>query len=67
MVSLLAIRSMVRAFKPDRGDGSLRAVIIRHTPSFGGEVKPLTSCRKILRYVKLTCKHDEKYLPKPYS
>jgi hypothetical protein len=51
MVSLLAIGPKVRAFNPGRGDGFLRAIKIS-TPSFGGEVKPETPCRNILRREK---------------
>jgi hypothetical protein len=40
MVNVLAIVSKVRGFKPDRGDGFLRAIKIHSTPNFGGEVKP---------------------------
>jgi hypothetical protein len=40
MVSLLVIIPKGRGFKPGRGDGFLRAIKIRSTPSFGGEVKP---------------------------
>jgi hypothetical protein len=40
MVSVLAIRPKVRGFKPGRGDGLLRTIKIRTTPSFGREVKP---------------------------
>jgi hypothetical protein len=29
-----------RGFKPGRGDGYLRTIKIRNTPSFGWEVKP---------------------------
>jgi hypothetical protein len=39
MVSVLAIGRKVRWFKPSRGDGFLKAIKIRSTPSFGGEVK----------------------------
>jgi hypothetical protein len=35
MVSVLATGPMVRGFKPGRGDGFLRAIKIRNTPSFG--------------------------------
>jgi hypothetical protein len=40
MVSVLAIEHKVRGFKADQGDGFLRAIKIRSTPSSGGEVKP---------------------------
>jgi hypothetical protein len=39
-------------FKPGRGNGFLRAIKIRSTPSFGWEVKPEVPCRKILRHFK---------------
>jgi hypothetical protein len=45
MVSVLAIEPKVREFIPGQGDGFLRAIKIRSTPSFGGEVKPSASCR----------------------
>jgi hypothetical protein len=40
VVSVLATRSNGRRFKPSRGNGFLRAIKIRSTPSFGWEVKP---------------------------
>jgi hypothetical protein len=40
MVSVFAIASKVHGFKPGQGDGFLRAIKIRSTPSFGREVKP---------------------------
>jgi hypothetical protein len=52
VVSVLATGPKDRGFKPGRGDGFLRAIKIRSTPSFGWEVKPEVSCRKILRLVK---------------
>jgi hypothetical protein len=52
MVSVLAIGPSVRGFKPLRCDGILKAIKIRSTTSFGGEVKPLDPCRKILRHEK---------------
>jgi hypothetical protein len=42
-------------------DGLLRAIKIRSTPSFVGEVKPEPPCRKILRHVKITCKYEPKF------
>jgi hypothetical protein len=42
----------VRGLKPGRGLCILRAVEIRSTTSFGGEVKPSAPGRKILRHVK---------------
>jgi hypothetical protein len=41
-----------RGFKPYRGDGFLRAIKFRSTPSFGWEIKAEAPCRKILRHVK---------------
>jgi hypothetical protein len=52
MVSVLAITPKIRGFKPADNDGFLRAIKICNTPSFGGEVKPSSPCRKILRHVK---------------
>jgi hypothetical protein len=57
VVSVTVTGLLGHGLKPGRGDGFLRAIIIRSTPSFGWEVKPELSCRKILRHVKdsLTC------------
>jgi hypothetical protein len=52
MVSVLAIGPKGRGLKPDRGDGFLRAIKIRSTPSFGWEVKREAPCRNMLRHVK---------------
>jgi hypothetical protein len=52
MVIVLAIGLQVRGFKHCIGDGFLRAVNIRGTPSIGGEEKPEAPRRKILRHVK---------------
>jgi hypothetical protein len=52
VVSVLATGPKDRGFKPGRGDGFLRAIEMRSTPSFGWEVKPEVPCRKILRHVK---------------
>jgi hypothetical protein len=52
VVSVLATRPKYREFEPGKGDGFLRAIKIRSTPSFGWEVKPEVPCRKILRHVK---------------
>jgi hypothetical protein len=52
IVSVLAIGPKVRGFKPAEATEFLRAIKIRSTPSFGGEVKPKAPCRKILRHVK---------------
>jgi hypothetical protein len=54
MVSVLAVGLEVRGFKLGRGNGFLRAMKIRRTPSSGGEVKPEALFRKILCHVKIT-------------
>jgi hypothetical protein len=55
---LLPDRSRTREYSeprnPTDGDGFLRAIEIRSTPSFGGKVKSSAPCRKILWYVKNT-------------
>jgi hypothetical protein len=51
-VSVPATGPKGRGFNPGRGDGFLRMVNIRTTPSFGWEVKLEDPCHKILRYVK---------------
>jgi hypothetical protein len=45
MVSVLAIGSKVRRFKPGQSVGFLKAIKIRITPFFGGEVKPDATCK----------------------
>jgi hypothetical protein len=52
VVSLLMTGPKCHEYKLGRGDGFLRAIKIRSTPSFGCEVKPEVSCRKILHSVK---------------
>jgi hypothetical protein len=52
MVSVLAIGFKVSGFKLGQGDGFLRAIKIRTTPSFGGKVKPEAPCGEIIRYIK---------------
>jgi hypothetical protein len=51
MVSVLVIGPKVRAFEPCRGDGFLKALKIRCTPSFGGDVKLEAPCRNILWHI----------------
>jgi hypothetical protein len=51
MVNLLTIGPNVRGLKPGLGNVFLRAIKIRSTPSFGGEVKPGAPCRKISLHV----------------
>jgi hypothetical protein len=57
MVSVLAIGPKVRGPIRGRGDGFLRAINIRSTPSFGREVKPEAPRRNILLNVKITWKN----------
>jgi hypothetical protein len=64
MVSVLAIGSKVLGFKPGGGDGFSRAIKIRITPSFGGEVKLSAPCSRILRHVKRTSKYEHEYTSK---
>jgi hypothetical protein len=45
----------------------LRAINIRSTTSFGGEIKPDAPCRNILGHVKIVCKYEQKYFAKPNS
>jgi hypothetical protein len=42
------------------GDGFLRAIKIRSTPSFEGEVEPSAPCRKILWHANITSKYEKK-------
>jgi hypothetical protein len=49
-----------RNTNPAEGDGFLRAIMIRSTPSFAREVKPSAPCRQILRYVKILSKYDQR-------
>jgi hypothetical protein len=52
VVSVLAAGLKGRRLKPGQGDGFLRVIKIRSTPSFRWEVKLEVSCRKILWHVK---------------
>jgi hypothetical protein len=52
VVSVLATGLKGHGFKPGQGNGFLRAIKIRSTPSFRWEVRPDVPCCKILRYVK---------------
>jgi hypothetical protein len=52
VVSVLAAGLKGRRLKPGQGDGFLSVIKIHSTPSFGWEVKPEVSCRKILWHVK---------------
>jgi hypothetical protein len=52
LVSVLATGPKSRRFELGRGDGFLKAIKIRSTPSLGWKVKPDVPCSKILRYFK---------------
>jgi hypothetical protein len=52
VVTVLATGPKGRRFKPGRGDGFLRVIEIRITPSFGWEIKPEVPWCKILLHVK---------------
>jgi hypothetical protein len=52
MVSVLATGPNGFGFKPEQGNGFLRAIKICSTPSFGCEVKLEVPCHKILWHVK---------------
>jgi hypothetical protein len=56
VVSVLANVPKRRGFEPGQGDGFLRAIKIRSTPSFRWEVKPEVSCRMILWHIKVLLK-----------
>jgi hypothetical protein len=58
---MLAIGPKVRGCRLRWGDGYLRAIKIRSTPSFEEEVNPEAPCRKILRRVKVSYKNEQKY------
>jgi hypothetical protein len=55
MVSMLTVGPKVLRF-PAEGDEFLRVTKIHSTPSFGGEVKPLALCRKILWHIEDPCR-----------
>jgi hypothetical protein len=59
VVSVLVTLPKGRGFEPGQGDGFLRAIKIRSTPSFGWEVKPEVPRRKVLRHVKDPLKSHE--------
>jgi hypothetical protein len=65
MVGVLVIRPKIGRFKLGQGDGFLMEIKIRSTPSFGGELKPETQRRKVLRHVKIICKYEQKYFTMP--
>jgi hypothetical protein len=49
---VLATETKSHGFKRGRGDGFLKEIKIRSTPSFGWKVNPEAHSRKILRHVK---------------
>jgi hypothetical protein len=51
-LACLSLHPRFAGSKPAEDDEFLMAIKIRITTSFGGEVKPSTPCRKILRHVK---------------
>jgi hypothetical protein len=53
VVSLLAIGLKFQEFKPGRGRWIFKGNKIRGTTFFGGEVKPLIPCRKILQNLQV--------------
>jgi hypothetical protein len=53
VVSVLATGPKGCGFTPGRGDGFLRAIKVRSTPSFVREVKEEVPRRMILRHVKI--------------
>jgi hypothetical protein len=52
VVSVLATGPKGHRFEPGQGDGFLRVIKIRITPSFRWEVKPDVPCPKILWHIK---------------
>jgi hypothetical protein len=58
---VLAIGPKFRRFKTGPGQPILRAIKIRNTTSFGGEVKPSVPCRENLRNAKETYNHEDGY------
>jgi hypothetical protein len=56
---MLATGLKVCGFVPGQGNGFLRAIKIRSTPSFKWGVKPQVPCRKILRHIKNSCSPTE--------
>jgi hypothetical protein len=65
LISVLAIRPEVCGFKPDEGNGLLRAIKICRIPYFGGEVKPEATCKILWHVKKITCKYESKIFRKP--
>jgi hypothetical protein len=52
VVNVLAVGPKIRGLKPDQGRWIFRAIKIRSTLSFGGEIKPSVPCPEILRLLK---------------
>jgi hypothetical protein len=67
MLSVLASGPKVRGFKLGLGDVILRAIKIRSTPSFGGEVKPSDQCQDFSACRKITSKCEQRYFGRPNS
>jgi hypothetical protein len=64
VVSVLVTGPKVCGFEPGQGDGFLRAIKIRITPSFGWEVKPEVTC-KILRHMGMDRLNSHFLRPSP--
>jgi hypothetical protein len=54
-VTVLATGPKGHRLKTGQGDGFLMLIKIRSTPSFEWQVKPETSCHKILEHIKEPC------------
>jgi hypothetical protein len=63
VVSVLATGSKGGGFERGQGDGFLRAIQIRSTPSFGWEVKTEVPCHNILWHVKISYHDPHHILP----
>jgi hypothetical protein len=55
VIDVLAIVSKIASLNSAKGDKFLRAIKVRSTTSFGGEVKPSASRHKILWHANSTC------------
>jgi hypothetical protein len=62
MLIMPATEPKVHWLKSSSQKRILRAIKIRSTTSFGGEVKPSARCRKILRHVKEPKRYEKRYL-----
>jgi hypothetical protein len=52
VISVLVIGHKISRLNTSEDDGFLRAIKIRSTNSFGGEVKKSALCHKVSRHVK---------------